>query len=54
MLERELLLTFVLDRCPSLIVKGGLLVITTPYTWLEEYTPRELWLGGKQDATGRV
>jgi len=25
---------------------GGLLVITSPYTWLEEFTPRERWLGG--------
>jgi len=42
-----------LTRCRSLIVKGGLLVITTPYTWLESYTPKELWLGGQVDATGR-
>jgi putative 4-mercaptohistidine N1-methyltranferase len=25
---------------------GGLLVITSPYTWLPEFTPREEWLGG--------
>lgn len=25
---------------------GGLLVITTPGTWLEQFTPREAWLGG--------
>ncbi|MBM7455653.1 5-histidylcysteine sulfoxide synthase/putative 4-mercaptohistidine N1-methyltransferase [Oceanisphaera litoralis] len=25
---------------------GGYLVLTSPYTWLEEYTPREQWLGG--------
>jgi|GEM_PF-166002 len=24
----------------------GLLVIASPYTWLEEYTPRQDWLGG--------
>ncbi len=24
----------------------GLLVLTSPYTWLEEYTPRKKWLGG--------
>jgi 5-histidylcysteine sulfoxide synthase/putative 4-mercaptohistidine N1-methyltranferase len=28
--------------------KGGLLVITSPYTWLEEYTNKENWLGGKK------
>lgn len=25
---------------------GGVLVITSPYTWLAEFTPREEWLGG--------
>ncbi len=25
---------------------GGLLVITSPYTWLEEFTKKENWLGG--------
>jgi putative 4-mercaptohistidine N1-methyltranferase len=25
---------------------GGLLVIASPYTWLEEHTPRDAWLGG--------
>ena len=24
----------------------GLLVLTSPYTWLEEFTPKENWLGG--------
>jgi putative 4-mercaptohistidine N1-methyltranferase len=36
----------VLDRFPSLVRPGGRLVITSPYTWMEEYTPRERWLGG--------
>src|SRR5680860_1840258 len=27
---------------------GGLLVIASPYTWLEEYTPKEEWVGGFQ------
>ena len=25
---------------------GGLLVIASPYTWLEEHTKREAWIGG--------
>ncbi len=25
---------------------GGVLMITSPYTWLEEHTPREEWIGG--------
>ncbi len=29
---------------------GSLLVITSPYTWLEEFTKKEEWLGGYRDA----
>lgn len=25
---------------------GGILVLTSPYTWLEEFTLRENWVGG--------
>ncbi|MRR56471.1 MAG: putative 4-mercaptohistidine N1-methyltransferase [Deltaproteobacteria bacterium] len=28
------------------LVPGGLLVLTSPYTWLNEFTPRSEWLGG--------
>jgi len=28
------------------LVPGGLLVLTSPYTWLSEFTPRSEWLGG--------
>ena len=35
-----------LARMPELISSGGWLVITSPYTWLEEYTPRDKWLDG--------
>jgi putative 4-mercaptohistidine N1-methyltranferase len=35
-----------LSRLPGLIPSGGWLVLTSPYTWLEEYTPREKWLDG--------
>ena len=35
-----------LKRLPDLVKPGGQLVITSPYTWLEEYTPRTNWLGG--------
>lgn len=30
-----------LDRLPSLVKPGGHLLLTTPCTWLEEYTPSE-------------
>ncbi|MGE0490263.1 MAG: putative 4-mercaptohistidine N1-methyltransferase [Vulcanimicrobiota bacterium] len=35
-----------LSRLPELVNPGGRLVITSPYTWMEEYTPRSRWLGG--------
>ena len=28
---------------------GGVLLISSPYTWLEEYTPKENWLGGVRE-----
>jgi putative 4-mercaptohistidine N1-methyltranferase len=40
-----------LARLPGLIVSGGWLIMTSPYTWLEEYTPRALWLDGGGDGT---
>ena len=37
------------------INSGGVLMITTPCTWLEEYTPRSEWIGGfKQDGERRT
>ncbi|MGB0581772.1 MAG: putative 4-mercaptohistidine N1-methyltransferase [Limisphaerales bacterium] len=35
-----------LRHMSALIRPGGQLLITTPCTWLEEYTPRDKWLGG--------
>ena len=35
-----------LERLSGLVNPGGQLVVTTPGTWLEEYTPRANWLGG--------
>jgi 5-histidylcysteine sulfoxide synthase/putative 4-mercaptohistidine N1-methyltranferase len=37
-----------LTRVHERLNPGGLLVITSPYTWLEEFTPRDKWLGGKK------
>jgi len=31
---------------------GGYLILTSPYTWLEEYTAKEFWLGGYTDENG--
>ncbi|WP_419764922.1 MAG: 5-histidylcysteine sulfoxide synthase [Arcobacter sp.] len=35
-----------LDDVPNRVNKDGLLVLLSPYTWLEAYTPKENWLGG--------
>jgi len=35
-----------LDDIPNRINNGGLLVLLSPYTWLEDYTPKSNWLGG--------
>jgi putative 4-mercaptohistidine N1-methyltranferase len=40
-----------LRRLPELVRPGGQLFITTPFTWLEEYTPRANWLGGGRDGS---
>lgn len=32
---------------------GGVLALVSPYSWLEEYTPRDKWLGATYDAQGR-
>jgi putative 4-mercaptohistidine N1-methyltranferase len=37
--------TLLLERLPQLLRPGGQLFITTPFSWLEEYTPSENWLG---------
>ena len=39
-----------LARLPSLVKPGGQLLLTTPFTWLEEYTARERWIGGVDPA----
>ena len=35
-----------LDDMVSRINEGGLLILTSPYTWQEESTPKEKWIGG--------
>jgi len=38
------------ERLPSLVKTGGELILTTPCTWLEEFTPREHWPRGSTRA----
>lgn len=35
-----------LERVPQLLKPGGQLLLSTPFSWLEEFTPRANWLGG--------
>jgi len=37
-----------LERLSGLVNPGGQLIITTPGTWLDDYTPPEHWLGGAE------
>ncbi|RHZ25207.1 hypothetical protein DYB37_002802, partial [Aphanomyces astaci] len=41
-----------LDTLPSLVRPNGLLALISPYSWLEEYTPKEHWIGGTVLADG--
>ena len=35
-----------LARASQLVKPGGQLLLTTPFTWLEQFTPRDRWIGG--------
>lgn len=35
-----------LQTISARLIPGGLLVLTSPYTWLEEFTEKKKWLGG--------
>jgi putative 4-mercaptohistidine N1-methyltranferase len=44
------------QRCLSglggLVRSGGQLLVTSPYTWMEEFTPKSAWLGGVREVEG--
>ncbi len=46
LLDRLYAPEYFLQLIQSRIRPGGLLVLTSPYTWLEDFTPRDKWLGG--------
>ncbi len=48
--EPHLFLNSVHER----INAGGYLILTSPYTWLQEYTAKEFWIGGYQDEKGNT
>ena len=37
-----------LEQLPGLVATGSQLIIASPCTWLEEYTPKAEWLGGRE------
>lgn len=43
-----------LRRLPGLLRSRGQLILTSPYTWLTEYTPKENWLGGYECEGRRI
>lgn len=44
-----------LKSCSEWVVnKGGVLVLVSPFSWLEEYTPREEWIGGGEAISSEV
>lgn len=46
--QPELFLTTIHER----INDDGILVLTSPYTWKEEYTQKTFWIGGYKDEKG--
>jgi len=37
-----------IERLPALVKPGGQLLLCTPWTWLEDFTPMENWIGGRE------
>jgi putative 4-mercaptohistidine N1-methyltranferase len=46
LIDRLLSPAVFLDNIQSRVKVGGVLALASPYTWLEEFTPKENWLGG--------
>ncbi len=38
-----------LAQLPHLVKPGGLLVLNSPFTWMEEHTARAEWIGGRSE-----
>jgi SAM-dependent methyltransferase len=41
-----------LEALPLILNPGGVVVMVTPFSWLDEFTPRDKWLGGFYDDSG--
>eukprot|EP00540_Astrosyne_radiata_P016840 CAMPEP_0116854874 /NCGR_PEP_ID=MMETSP0418-20121206/18905_1 /TAXON_ID=1158023 /ORGANISM="Astrosyne radiata, Strain 13vi08-1A" /LENGTH=663 /DNA_ID=CAMNT_0004487825 /DNA_START=20 /DNA_END=2011 /DNA_ORIENTATION=- len=42
-----------LDGLPRVVNKGGVVVLVTPFSWLEQFTNRSKWLGGFYDPVSK-
>ncbi|RLN92167.1 hypothetical protein BBJ28_00016500 [Nothophytophthora sp. Chile5] len=42
-----------LTEIGGFINSGGILALVSPYSWLEEYTAKDKWIGGVRDAQGQ-
>ena len=40
-----------IERLPDLVAPGGQLLLATPFSWLEQFTPQTNWIGGSEDAS---
>lgn len=40
-----------LSALEKIVKPGGVVVLTSPYTWLQEYTPQEEWLVSEENAS---
>ncbi|EGD81050.1 hypothetical protein PTSG_10993 [Salpingoeca rosetta] len=45
--------TACLDSLPTFVPRGGHVVITSPFSWLDEFTDRDQWLGGHDGKASR-
>jgi putative 4-mercaptohistidine N1-methyltranferase len=43
-----------LSAMPRIVNEGGVVVIVTPFTWLEDFTSRSKWLGGFKDPVSQA
>jgi len=43
-----------LDSFSAIVRPGGHLILSSPYTWLEEFTPKSAWLGGRYGPGGNA
>ena len=42
-----------LNALPRVVNKGGVVVMVTPFSWLDQFTPRGKWLGGFYDPVSK-